>query len=189
MPFGLAVETAGVYAPTARRWYRLFRSNFPPNEAEFSGTVEVDESFFGRKRNGKQAIVLGMLERRTGRVALRHVPRRDDEQTDRFILDHAIGGTTVCTDGAQCYVGIDSFFGYCHVRCNHSEFVFGPTNRIEATWSRLKRFLRRTVGRPTCRDLDETLREFEWRTNRPEMFDSPLRFLEIFLNPVPLACF
>ena len=189
VPFGLAAELSGVSAPTARRWMRLFRSVFPPNEAEFSGTVEVDEAFFGRKRNGRQAIVLGMLERRTGRIALRRVPRRDDEQTDRFILDHAIGGTTVCSDGAPCYAGIDSFFGYRHTVCNHSEFVFGPTNRIEAVWSSLKRFLRRTVGRPTCCDLTETLREFEWRKNHPEIFESPLTFLEMFLNPVPLACF
>ena len=62
------------------------------------------------------------------------------------------------------------------------------TNRIESTWSRLKRFLRRTVGRPTCTDFDETAREFEWRVNSPEIFDSPLKFLQMFLNPVPLAC-
>jgi transposase-like protein len=188
VPFGLACSLAGVSAPTGRRWYRLFRSNFPPNEAEFSGTVEVDEAFFGRRRHGRQRIVLGMIERRTGRIALRRVPRRDDEQTDGFILDHAVGGTTVCTDGARCYEGIDAFWGYRHVVCNHSRFVFGPTNRIESTWSRLKRFLRRTVGRPTCTDFDETLREFEWRVNSPEIFDSPLKFLQMFLNPVPLAC-
>jgi len=191
VPFGLAAELCGVSAPTARRWMRLFRANLPPSEPEFSGTVEVDEAFLGRRRHGSQAIVLGMLERRTGRVALRRVPRRDDEHTDGFILDHAVGGTTVCTDGAKCYEGIDSFWGYRHVVCNHSSFVFGPTNRIEATWSRLKRFLRRTVGRPTVRlrDMDDTLREFAWRVNDPKMFESPLRFLHICLTPVPSACF
>jgi transposase-like protein len=188
VPFGIAAELSGVSAPTARRWMRLFRASLPPNEAEFCGTVEVDESFLGRRRHGRQAIVLGMLERRTGRIALRRVPRRDDEQTDDFILDHAVGGTTVCTDGAKAYEGIDAFWGYRHVACNHSRYVFGPTNRIEATWSRLKRFLRRTVGGPTCRDLDATLREFEWRTNDSEIFESPLIFLQNFLNLVPLAC-
>jgi transposase-like protein len=188
VPFGLAAALSGVSAPTARRWFRLFRANLPLNEAEFCGTVEVDEAFLGRRRHGRQAIVLGMVERRTGQIALRRVPRRDDEQTDGFILDHVIGGTTVCTDGAKCYEGIDSFWGYRHVACNHSKFVFGPTNRIEATWSKLKRFLRRTVGRPTCRDLDATLREFEWRVNDTAIFENPLNYLHRFLTLVPLAC-
>jgi transposase-like protein len=188
-PFGVAVSVSGVSAPTVRRWFRLFRSNFAQESPEMGPVVEVDEAFLGRRRHGRQRIVLGMLDRRTGRVALRPVRRRGYEQTDDFILDHAMGGSTVCTDSAQCYVGIKGFFGYRHVACNHSKFVFGPTNRIEATWSRLKRFLRRTVGRPTASDLPETLREFEARINHPEMFESPLTFLEFFLNPVPSACF
>lgn len=139
-------------------------------------------------RHGSQKIVLGAVERRTGRVALKMVPRRNEEGTDIFILDHAVGGSTVYTDGALCYRGIDSFFGYVHETCNHSAFHFGPTNRIEAVWSALKRFLRRTLGKPTAKNLGEILREFEARTNHPELFDSPLRFLHFFLNPVPLAC-
>lgn len=185
-PFGVAVDVSGLSAPTVRRWFRLFRSNFAQDSPDFMGpVVEVDESFFGRKRHGRQRIVLGMLDRRTGRIALRVAKTKGYEDTDPFIIDHAFGGATVCTDGAASYEGLRGFFGYGHVSCNHSKWEFGPTNRIEATWSRLKRFLKRTVGRPTCRDFERTLREFEARVNHPEVFESPLAFLTMFLNPVP----
>jgi transposase-like protein len=188
-PFGVAAAHSGLSAPTVRRWFRLFRSNLALEPPQMGHEVEVDESFFGRRRHGSQRIVLGMLDRRTGRVALRLVPHRGYEETDAFILDHAMGGSTVFTDGAKAYVGIKGFFGYRHVACDHSRFVFGPTNRIEAVWSALKRFLVRVYGRPTCRDLGAALREFEARVNHPEMFESPLSFLEFSLNPVPTACF
>lgn len=53
-------------------------------------------------------------------------------------------GRTVATDEAGCYEGIDAFFGYRHVACNRSKFVFGETNRLEVVWSALKWFIRRT---------------------------------------------
>ncbi len=189
VPFGVAVSVSGLSAPTVRRWFRLFRSNFAQESPDSMGpVVEVDESFFGRKRHGSQKIVLGMLDRRTGRVALRVVPTKGYDDTDPFVIDHAMGGSLVCTDGAASYEGVSNFFSYRHESCNHSKWEFGPTNRIEATWSRLKRFLKRTVGRPTCRDFEATLREFEARVNHPECFASPLQFLEMFLTPVPAAC-
>jgi hypothetical protein len=189
-PFGVAVDVSGLSAPTVRRWFRLFRANFAQESPDSMGPeVEVDESFFGRGRHGRQRIVLGMLDRRTGRVALRIARTKGYGDTDPFILDHAMGGSLVLTDGSMSYEGLSGFFGYRHARCNHSRFEFGPTNRIEATWSRLKRFLRRTVGRPTAADLPAVLREFEARVNHPEMFESPLTFLEFCLTPVPSACF
>ena len=188
LPFGTIVSVTGISAPTVRRYLRLFRENLVHSSPELGGTVEVDEAFFGRRRHGMQRIVIGAIERRTGRIALRIIKMRDDEHTDGFILDHVIGGSTVCTDGAKCYEGIDSFWGYRHVACNHSKFHFGPTNRIEAVWSALKRFLKRTLGKPNSKFLPELLREFEARTNHPGIFDSPLNFLENSLTLVPLAC-
>ena len=188
VPFGLAASLAGISPPTARRWIRLFRANLAQDTPEMAGTVEIDEAFFGRRRYGRQRIVIGAIERRTGKIALRHIKRRNDEHTDAFILDYVIGGSVVCTDGAACYEGIDVFWGYKHIACNHSAFHFGPTNRIESVWSSLKRFLRRTLGRPTATHLPEILREFEARTNTPKLFESPLTFLETCLHPVPLAC-
>lgn len=189
MPFGDAVALSGLSAPAARRWFRLFRENLAGSTPELGGIVEVDESFFGRRRNGSQRIVLGAVERGTWRVALRVVPNRGYEQTDDFILEHVLGGSTVCTDGAKCYEGIRGFWGYDHVVCNHSKFVFGPTNRVESVWSALKRFLKRTLGRPNSKFLPELVREFEIRVNDPQMFDSPLTFLETSLNPVPSTCY
>lgn len=186
-PFGLAAELAGVSAPTARRWFGLFRANLPPNLAEFSGFAEVDESYFGRRRNGSQSLVIGCVGRRSYEVALRVIPARSYEHTDAFILDRIAPGSCVFTDGAGCYEGISGFFGYRHVACNHSKFEFGPTNRIESVWSSLKRFLVRTLGRPTAKRLPEMLREYETRRNLPELFDSPPAFLHSCLTLVPRA--
>lgn len=188
VPFGLAASLAGVSPPTARRWFRLFREHLPHDHEEFWGTVEIDEAYFGRRRTGNQRMVIGAIERRTGKVILRQIRSRSYEETDDFILDHVMGGSTVCTDGAQCYEGISGFWGYRHIQCNHSIFHFGPTNRIEAVWSALKRFLRRTFDRPTAKYLPEILREFQTRINTPKLFDSPLTYLENCLTLVPLAC-
>jgi len=188
IPFGLTVSIAGVSAQTVRRYHRLFRDHLVHISPELGGVVEVDEAFFGRRRHGRQRIVIGAIARGTGRIALRVIKRRNDEYTDDFILDHIIGGSTVCTDGAGCYEGIDAFWGYRHIACNHSVFHFGPTNRIESVWSSLKRFLTKTLGRPNAKDLPKILREFEARNNHPETFENPLAFLKNSLTLVPLAC-
>jgi transposase-like protein len=188
MSFGTTASVTGLAPSTVRRYHRLFRRNLVHLSPEMGGTVEVDEAFFGRRRFGRQRIVVGAIERRTGRIVLRPIKRRDDEHTDNFLLDHVMGGSTVCTDGALCYQGIDAFWGYKHVACNHSIYHFGPTNRIEAVWSSLKRYLIRTLGRPTAKDLSCILREFEARKNHPDTFESPQNFLENSLILAPLAC-
>ncbi len=132
-----------------------------------------------------QRVVLGVVERAKWRAVLRVVARRDQETTDRFLLAHVEAGAKVATDEAPGYRGIDDFFGYEHVTCNHSKFVFGETNRIEAVWSALKRFIRRTYDHVHPYWLPAILREFEARMNAPEIFTSPLTFFENSLMVVP----
>jgi transposase-like protein len=183
--FGTTISLTGLSHITVRRWFRKFRNNLAYASPGLSGTVEIDESFLGRMRTRNQRIVLGALERKTGKVILRAVPNRSQDVTDRFILRHVKRGSHVCTDSAQCYNGIDKFFGYRHETCNHSKYVFGPTNLIESVWSRLKRFITRTFQQYRKYWLPQLLREFEARINAPELFDSPLTFLENSLCVVP----
>ena len=173
-----ACELAGVSIPTARRWYRRFQYHLPYKQNQrFSKAVEVDEAFVGRRRHGNQRIILGALERHTGRIALKVTNNRTQETTDTFLLDHIETTTTVFTDGWNGYNGIDHFFGYTHKTCNHSKYIFGPTNRIEATWSAFKRWIRRCWQQVRAHYLADFVREFEARVNEPNLFKSPENFL------------
>ena len=182
----VAASMASVSVLTARRWYRRFRQYLvyvSPEKLE--GNVEIDESFVGRKRYKNQRIVLGAWSRELGKVIMRIVPNRDQGTTDRFLLKHVDELSTVHTDSAKCYQGIDEFFGYIHETCNHSKFVFGPTNRIEGIWSILKRHIRRTYHHVWKEHLPELLWEIEARINTPQMFQNPLTYLQTSLVAVP----
>jgi hypothetical protein len=87
-------------------------------------------------------------------------------------LNHVKYGSTVYTDCWGGYQHIDSFFGYVHKTCNHSQYVFGPTNHIEAVWSVFKRFIRRTYQQVRAYWLPHLVREFEARQNMPRLFES-----------------
>jgi transposase-like protein len=183
--FGTTMEITGVSAITVRRWFRRFRAHLVYESPSLRTFVEVDEAFLGRRRYGNQRIVLGAYERNTGAVVLRAVPNREQETTDRFLLKHIHAGSTIATDSATCYDGIDTFFGFQREVCNHSQFHFGPTNHIESVWSALKRFIRRTYHHYHKYWLPALLREFEARINAPRMFESPLTFLQTCLTVVP----
>jgi transposase-like protein len=183
--FNATQKITGLSHVTVRRWFRRFRWNFSYESPVLVDFVEADESFLGRRRHGNQQIVLGAVERHAWRPVMRVSPKRDQEATDRFLLAHVEPGATVATDEAKCYRGIDAFFGYRHVTCNHSKFVFGETNRIEAVWSAFKRFIRRTHDHLHAEWLPDILREFEARSNAPELFVSPQIFLENSLVAVP----
>lgn len=173
-----ACELAGVSVPTARRWYRKFQYHLPYEQNELlSHEVEIDESFVGKKRSGNQGIIIGAFERKTNKIALKVIHSRDQETTDRFILKHIQKETTVYTDCFSSYQGIDSFFGYTHKTCNHSQYIFGPTNRIEGVWSTFKRWIRRSWQQVRLSMLPQFVREFEARNNEPELFQSPENYL------------
>jgi len=183
--FCTTTEITGLSAVTVRRWFRRFRFHLSYESPFLAGDVEADEAFVGRRRFGNQKVVLGAVERKSGKVVVRAAHNRNQETTDRFLLTHVARGSAVATDDAMCYEGIDAFFGYTHITCNHSKYVFGPTNHIENVWSRFKRFIRRTWHHYRKEWLPQLLREFEARINTPELFLSPLHYLENSLAVVP----
>jgi transposase-like protein len=174
-----ACEMAEVSIPTARRWFRRFQYHLPYEPSSLLvREVEIDEAFVGKRRTGNQRLVIGAYERRTGKVRLQTSTNRSQETTDLFILKHVKLGSVVYTDSFSSYEGIDSFFGYRHIVCNHSEYVFGPTNHIEAIWSSLKRYIRRTWQQIRAYLLPYFIKEFEARINEPELFEEPSTYLK-----------
>ena len=173
-----ACELAGVSIPTARRWYRRFQYNLPYKRGgKLSGEVEIDEAFIGKSRSGNQRIVIGAYERSRKRISLEIIPNRSEETTDRFILNNVKQKSIVYTDCWSSYSGIDNFFGYKHETCNHSQYVFGLTNHIEAIWSAFKRWIRRSWQQVKAYLLPQFIKEFEARNNQPELFESPETYL------------
>lgn len=183
--FRTTQDLTGLSHVTVRRWFRRFRENLAHASPTLSGTVEVDEAWLGKRRHGNQTIVIGAVERGTGRAVIRVMGARDQERSDRFLLRHVAPGTTVYTDGWEGYRGIDAFFGYRHSAHIHDHGDFGPTNHAENLWSRLKGFIRRTWHHAWREHLPGLLREFEARINSPGTFASPLAFLETCLYAVP----
>ncbi|PIR97311.1 MAG: hypothetical protein COT91_02150 [Candidatus Doudnabacteria bacterium CG10_big_fil_rev_8_21_14_0_10_41_10] len=141
------------------------------------GTVEVDEVFIVKKKHDNQTVVLGAIEKTSGRVAVRAVSDRLQGISDRFILDQVQAASLVCTDANPVYEHLSEFFGYGYEVCNHGMGHFRPTDRIENVWMRLRRFIRKIYHHVWKEHLPRLLKEFQARINVPEAFTSPTSFL------------
>lgn len=133
--------------------------------------VEIDESFFGKRRFGRQHCVIGAIERNTRKIKLELIDNRHKETIERFILNNVEQDSTVYTDSFHSYNDLN-IIGYNHIDCNHSKGIFGPTNMIENLWSVIKRSLRNIHKTLSFNkeDLKYILIEWENRQNNPELF-------------------
>ncbi len=172
-----AAFVCSISETTVRRWYRKFSQAIPDEHCVLSGIVEVDEAFIGKKKYQNQQIVIGALERSTGRIALSCIPDRESGSTDRFLLTHVSRDSMVYTDSHQSYLHITEFFGYGHEYINHSAEQYGITNRIENVWMRFRRFVRKTITRAWKEHVPRLIKEFQARVNHPEAFKTPITFL------------
>lgn len=79
---------AGVSYTTVRRWFARFRKQLPDSSkltAILEGVVQVDESYFGKRRSKQpQHIVVGAKDTTTGRIALRITDSRDRQPLEQF---------------------------------------------------------------------------------------------------------
>ena len=187
--FGTTLEITGLSAPTVRRYVRLFRTHLVyESPLHLHGNVEIDEAWLGKRRHWNQTMLVGVTERATDKTVVRIAKKREQEWTDRLLLDHVIPEASfVFHDGWEGYQGIDRFFGFRHSTHIHDRGDFGPTNHIENIWSRLKRFITRTWDHSWKEHLPQILREFEARINAPELFDSPLHYMQTCLVLAPRA--
>jgi transposase-like protein len=170
--------------PTIERWYKRFRQHLPPdNTVKLSGIVEVDEAYFGKRRYGHQVIVVGAIERlidpktNTRRLKLRIIPDTEQDSLEKFLEDNVERDSLVITD---CHMGYNDieWLGYSHESWNHSLEHFAGTNHIEQNWSAMKRYLRKLYGNIPTTDIQLILDEWVARHNRPDIFQSPEKFLQ-----------
>ncbi len=151
----------GVTQKTA--WFMAHRLRMALKDGGFelaSGEFEVDESFIGglarnmhKNKKAKitgtggagKAIVMGVLDRNTKKVRLRHIANTQASTLQGFVREHIKGGSYIFSDAWLGYHGLDR--EYVHNVIDHAEtYVRGNvhTNGIENFWSLLKRGLKGT---------------------------------------------
>ena len=169
---------------TVNRYYTFFRSLLVSKalkerqEEEIADGVEVDESYFGpRRQKGKRGrgaagkiVVLGLLKRH-GKVYAQIVPDASKEEILPIIRTTVKSGADIYTDGWGSYDAL-AVYGYNHKKVNHSknEFARQETgenihiNGVESFWSWTKRRLAKFNGIPKTL-FGAYLLESEWRFN------------------------
>ena len=146
---------------------------------KFSGPVEVDETFVGGLEGNKharkklragrgtvgKAVVAGVRDRDTGRVAAEVVPGTDRETLQGFVHDRTQTGATIYTDEHAAYRGLPN---HQSVRHGVSQYVDGMahTNGMESFWAALKRGYHGTYHHMSEKHLSRYVAEFEGRHNR-----------------------
>jgi transposase-like protein len=144
-------------------WFMLHRIRKAMQNGTFekvAGEFEVDESFIGglarfmhKDKKAKitgtggagKAIVMGLLDRKTKKIRLRHVANTQRETLQGVVREYIEGGSYVFSDAWVAYTGLDR--EYIHQVIDHAEsYVEGNvhTNGIENFWSLLKRGLKGT---------------------------------------------
>ncbi|MCB1073854.1 MAG: IS1595 family transposase [Chlamydiia bacterium] len=153
-------ELLNINRNTINRYFLLFRQKIAEAlqvaSRNFSGEIELDESYFGAKRvrgkRGRGAAgktpVFGVLKRK-GHVYVEVVKNCSKASLMPIIQGKILSGSTLYTDGWKAYDGL-ILNGYDHYRIFHSENEFARgknhVNGIEAFWSFAKRRLSKFNG-------------------------------------------
>ncbi len=173
----------GVTQKTA--WFMLQRirefSDAGP-AVRFDGPAEADEAYFGGKRKnmhakkrktlegrgtvGKTAVV-GVKDRKTGKVAAKVVRSTDGETLQAFVREHVEPGATVYSDDTGAYSGLSEDYERGTVKHSVGEYVAGKvhTNSIESFWSMLKRAHKGVYHKLSPKHLQRYVNQFAGRHN------------------------
>lgn len=174
----------GVTYKTAWRMFRQIRSLLSEADMQLEGsTIEADEMYYGGKRKGgagrpmrgdkdAKTTVVGVVERKGGRVIARIAPDSTSKTLHGFVKECVLPKSTVFTDDWVSYHGLDQIDGmeYTHRRINHSAkvYVMGDvhTNTIEGFWSLVKRGIGGVYHSVSQKYLQSYLDEYSFRYNR-----------------------
>ncbi len=168
----------GVSQPTA--WFMLhrIREAWAIETEQFSGPVEVYETYMGGKNANKhqnkkiknangtvgKTAVVGLKDRKTNQVQAKVVERTNQETLQGFVNARKTQDAKVYTDEHGGYMGLDN-----HEVVKHSvgEYVREQvhTNGIESFWSMLKRAHKGVYHKMSVKHLHRYVNEFAGRHN------------------------
>jgi transposase len=176
----------GVTYKTAWRMAKQIRSMLEQDDDQLSGTVEVDESFFGGKDKWKheskrphrgtgfvsKTPVLGMAQRANDAVPGKIVAKVVDGTRKNDLLPRAkeriLPSSTVYSDESYAYRDLADL-GFTHGRVNHAQGVYVDgdvhTNTIEGFWATVKRGIGGNYHQISTKYLQSYLDEFAFRWN------------------------
>ena len=189
-----ASALCGVNRKTAAYFYHRLRESIAYEleaEAEeiFEGEIEVDESYFGGRRQGRRGRgaagkvpVFGLLKR-GGRVYTKTIPDASGGTLVPIIKRKVVPDSIVYTDCWKGYNALD-VSALRHFRINHSELFadrHNHINGIENFWNQAKRHMRKFNGVPKAH-FGLFLKECEWRFNNSDP-QAQLRQLKQWLKP------
>lgn len=138
--------------------------------------VECDETLVGGRADGmgkgyikNKTMVMGMLQR-GGDVSTHVIKTANRADLHRLILEYVRPGSTINTDEAYGYRGINEH-GFRHVTVNHGLGEYARkdgagVNSIEGFWSQLKRMINGTHIHVSGKHLWKYVKEAEFRFNR-----------------------
>ena len=170
----------GVTYKTAWRMCQLIRKSMEEKRDLFTGTVEMDESYFGgdprynikrkRGRGTSKQPVFGMAER-GGAVVAKVVPNTKRETLMPIVEDQVADGAEIHTDEYVVYKALEGM-GYDHKCVNHrqKEYVryekdgkMITTNELEGWWSYPKGATKTVHRGVSDRYLQRYLDEYAFR--------------------------
>lgn len=164
-----------------RHWFRQFRIHLPQAEPILQGTVQMDEAYF------KNLSLIMAKEVGSNKVAHQIIFKNsvDKNEATRFLFQYIQPTSNLHTDGAGIYRGIENWWQVKHKKDIHRKWEFGLTSEIEGMFGNLRTFIRRMYHHATPEYLPEYVSEFCLRFSSPEIFESPLTYLQKTLSPVP----
>jgi hypothetical protein len=167
-------------------WFLLHRLRYMFNHPSFkellSGEVEVDETYIGGKsqnkhkskrinmnakgENNPKTPVVALLQR-DGNVMAGTVRITDSETLKGIIYKNVGLGSSIITDSARQYHGLQGSFQHSIVNHNMDEYVVGKkhTNSVEGFFSHLKRTLIGTYHFASKKHLQAYVTEVVMRFN------------------------